>query len=91
MNEDMNGLASKGANRQPSIQEVVQMIKQGIEPEELVEQGIPEELVQAAVQVVMQEMGQAGGMQAQTTPAAQPEGLAGSRVEGIPDPSYTMR
>ena len=81
------GLASRGTPRQPTIDEVVQLLKQGVQPEELVQQGIPAELVAAAVQVVMSEMRQAGGMQAQTMPAPQPEGLAGTNVQAIPDPN----
>lgn len=84
------GLASRGTPRQPTIDEVVQLLKQGIQPEELVQQGIPAELVAAAVQILMKEMGQAGGMQPQTQSAPPPEGLAGARVQSVTDDKAMM-
>lgn len=84
MGEDVSqGLASQGAQPQPTMKEVVQLLKQGVQPEELIKAGVPPEMVQAAVQLVMQEMGQAGGMQPQVQPRAQPEGLAGARVKSV--------
>lgn len=91
MNEEISqGLASHSTRNQPSIDDVVQMLKQGIQPEELVQSGIPVELVRAAVQILMEEMGQAGGMQPQTQSAPPPEGLAGARVQSVTDPKVGM-
>ena len=91
MNEEISqGLASHSRRNQPSIDDVVQMLKQGMQPEELVQSGIPVELVQAAVQILMEEMGQAGGMQPQTQSAPPPEGLAGARVQSVTDPKVGM-
>jgi len=91
MNEEISqGLASHSTRNQPSIDDVVQMLKQGMQPEELVQSGIPVELVQAAVQILMEEMGQAGGMQPQTQSAPPPEGLAGARVQSVTDPKVGM-
>ena len=73
MNE--RGLAqSISAPSQVSIQQVVQMLMQGAEPEELVQMGIPEEMVTQAIQALMQQMQaqqpaqQEGGLAAMATP-----------------------
>jgi len=55
MNEEM-GLAQQGANRQPTVREVVELLKQGVKPEELAEYGIPDEIIQAAMQMLTQSM-----------------------------------
>ena len=55
MNEEM-GLAQQGANRQPTVREVVELLKQGVKPEELIKYGIPEEMIQAAMQMLTQEI-----------------------------------
>ena len=55
MNEQ--GLAqAMGAPSQVSVRQVVQMLMQGAEPEELVQMGIPEEMVTQAIQALMQQM-----------------------------------
>ena len=79
------GLASKGTQRMPSVDDVVQMLKQGMQPEEIAQSGVPVELVQAAIQVLMEEMEQAGGMQPQTKGITPPEGLAGTHVQSVTD------
>ena len=84
------GLAAKGSQDLPSVDDVVQMLKQGMQPEALVQSGIPVELIQAAVQILMKEMGQAGGMQPQTQSAPPPEGLAGARVQSVTDDKAMM-
>ena len=73
MNE--RGLAqSISAPSQVSIQQVVQMLMQGAAPEELVQMGIPEEMVTQAIQTLMQQMQaqqpaqQEGGLAAMATP-----------------------
>lgn len=73
MNEQ--GLAqSVSAPSQISVQQIVQMLMQGAEPEELVQMGIPEEMVTQAIQVLMQQMQaqqpaqQEGGLAAMATP-----------------------
>ena len=68
MNEQ--GLAqAMGAPSQIRVQQIVQMLMQGAEPEELVQMGIPEEMVTQAIQALMRQM------QAQQ-PAQQEGGLA---------------
>lgn len=73
MNEQ--GLAqAMGAPSQVSVRQVVQMLMQGAEPEELVQMGIPEEIVTQAIQALMQQMQaqqsaqQEGGLAAMATP-----------------------
>ena len=73
MNEQ--GLAqSVSAPSQISVQQIVQMLMQGAEPEELVQMGIPEEVVTQAIQALMQQMQaqqpaqQEGGLAAMATP-----------------------
>lgn len=53
--EELGGLAQK-SQRQPTPQEVVELLKQGVRPEELLKYGIPQELIQAAMQMLQQEM-----------------------------------
>ena len=52
----MMGLAQQSAQApQLNVQMVIQMLKQGMKPEELIQKGVPEELVKAAMQMLMQE------------------------------------
>ena len=57
MNEELDGLAQQ-SQRQPTPQEVVELLKQGVRPEELLKYGVPQELIQAAMQMLQQEMQQ---------------------------------
>ena len=73
MNE--RGLAqAMSAPSQVSVRQVVQMLMQGAEPEELVQMGIPEEMVTQAIRALMQQMQaqqpaqQEGGLAAMATP-----------------------
>jgi hypothetical protein len=59
MDEMMQGLAGQGqqqAPQQPGIKEVVMMLMQGASPEELIAQGIPQEVIEAAMQVINEQM-----------------------------------
>lgn len=49
------GLAQQSASM-PSVKDVVTMLMQGMSPEELVQGGIPQELVVAAIQMLQQQM-----------------------------------
>lgn len=49
------GLAQQSASM-PSVKDVVMMLMQGMSPEELVQGGIPQELVVAAIQMLQQQM-----------------------------------
>lgn len=60
----------------PTIEQIIQMLMQGVDPEELVAQGVPPELIMQAIQVIEQQMA------AQQTPAEQ-QGLASKSVMGM--------
>ena len=84
MNEQM-GLAGQGmgpqdgsGNRQ-MIEQVKAALMQGMSPEELVQNGVPQEVVQMAIQELQAEQGQQAQAQGPAvTPAGQ--GLAGQGV-----------
>jgi len=79
----MEGLAQQMAAQpapqeagMPTIEQLIQMLMQGVDPEKLVAQGIPPELIMQAIQVIEQQMA------AQQTPADQ-QGLASKSVMGM--------
>ena len=55
MNEELEGLASR-SQKQPTVAEVIELLKQGVKPEELIQYGITEELIRAAMNILVQEM-----------------------------------
>lgn len=74
------GLAQQSAQQQQAmgnpeqmIQEVVQMLMQGADPDELLKRGVPMEILQAAIEIVLAQEQQAQGNQA---PPATESGLA---------------
>jgi len=61
----------RGAGAQPamvSVEELVMLLKQGITPEELAQNGVPAELIDQAMMVLQQEV--QAGQQQQQQPAA---------------------
>ena len=70
MNEQ--GLAQMSQQHQLNVNQVVEMLKQGMSPEEVMAAGVPVEMLRAAIELLMQE----------TQPPVQ-EGLAGSVVQPI--------
>lgn len=52
--EEMGLAASMAQNTQPmrDIDQIIQMLMEGVTPQELVQQGVPVELVQAAMQEI---------------------------------------
>lgn len=78
MNEEQ-GLAQQGAQaqQQQMLDQIVQMLMQGMSPEELQAQGVPAQLIQMAMQIVEQQQGQLQ-LQGQV-----PEGLAGMTQQGL--------
>lgn len=46
------GMMGQG-NPEQMVQEVVQLLMQGANPEELVQQGVPVEIIQAAIEIIM--------------------------------------
>lgn len=55
MNEELEGLASM-KQKQPTVAEVIELLKQGVKPEELIQYVITEELIRAAMNILAQEM-----------------------------------
>ena len=80
MNEEQ-GLAQQSASKIPSLKDVVMMLMQGMRPEELVEKGIPEQLVMAAMQMLRQQM----------PPQDNEAGLANTVVQGVSDGTMPAR
>lgn len=74
MNEMMQGLAGRQA--MDSVKEVMQMLLDGARPEDLIANGVPEQLVAAAMEKLSQQM------QAQQQPQG-PVGLAGMATQGM--------
>lgn len=73
MNEEMAGLSQR-SQKQPTLEEVVELLKQGVEPEELLKYGIPPEMVQAAMKSLM------GSIQ---NPSSEGMGLANSVIQPL--------
>lgn len=48
----------QGGGQLPSVDEVVQLLMEGVAPEELEQQGIPPELIMQAIQIIEQQMSQ---------------------------------
>ena len=75
MNEELQGMAAMGVpQRQPqlsqmTVQQVIDAIMQGANPEDLLKMGVPQELIDQAMMILME----------QTQPPMQ-EGLAGMQV-----------
>lgn len=59
----------------PTVEEIIQMLMQGMDPQEMVNMGIPPELIMQAIQIIEQQM------VAQQVPAEQ-QGLAAQTVMG---------
>lgn len=80
------GLAARGVNRQPAmdgsgqgqqmVQQVAQMLASGISPEELMQKGVPQEVIQAAIAMLEQQAAQ------QTQVPPEQAGLAGRATQG---------
>ena len=64
----------------PSIEQIIELLMQGMDPEELVSQGIPPELIMQAIEVLEQQLaaqeGQAPQQAAPQGMPQQPQGLA---------------
>lgn len=71
--EMMDGLAGQQAKPMQDINQIIQMLLQGMTPEELVERGVPVELVQAAMDEISKEQTQVPPEQA---------GLAAMAMQG---------
>lgn len=63
----------------PTVEEVVALLMQGIPPEELLQMGVPEEMIMQAIALLEQEM----AAQQQAVPQEQQGGLAAQSL-GLP-------
>ena len=72
MHNELEGLAQMSQQHQLNVNQVVEMLKQGMSPEEVMAAGVSVEMLRAAIELLMQE----------TQPPVQ-EGLAGSVVQPI--------
>ena len=82
MNEEMNGLAAQGMQEQgmggqgemdQMIAQVARLIMQGATPEDLLKMGVPQEVIDMAMQLVDSQQGSVAG-------PTQNAGLAGSQL-----------
>lgn len=82
MNEEMNGLAAQGMQEQALPQQgemdqmvvqVAQLIMQGATAEELLQMGVPQNVIDMAMQLVQSQQGSVAG-------PTQNAGLAGSQL-----------
>lgn len=69
----------QGGRRMPTLEEVIQLLVQGADPQELLAMGISGELLMQALQVIEQQMAQQAQPQAAYTDAGQ--GLAQAMVQ----------
>ena len=77
MNEEMmgTGLAATGMNEQRDemLQQVVQLLMQGASPDELLQMGVPQALIDEAMAIISAQQGSVNG-------PVQNSGLAGSKL-----------
>ena len=59
--------------KMPSVEEVIALLMQGVDPQKLIEMGIPQELIMQAIQVLEQQLAQ---QEQPSAPAPQAQGLA---------------
>jgi hypothetical protein len=90
MGEEEMGLAQKAAaggvggvgQQMPTVEELAQLLMQGITPEELAEAGVPTQLIEQAIALAKQ-MAQAPQQQQQQQPMGSTQGLAGKAAMGM--------
>ena len=70
--------ATQQPQRMPTVDQIIALLMQGVTPEQLLQQGVPEELIVQAIQILQQQM--ASQEVAQRAPAEQ--GLASSMARG---------
>lgn len=83
-----NGLAGQGAmapmdQERQMIDEIKTMLMQGVDPQELISQGIPEQLIALAIQELEQEIAQEQPATQPVTPAGQQMAPAGLASQGM--------
>ena len=66
-----------GQEQMAMIEQIIEMLMQGVDPEELIKQGIPPELIMAAIDMLEQQLAAQGQQQAAQQA---PQGLAQSMM-----------
>lgn len=87
----MEGLASSMAGNSVSAQpqnsqedmlrQIIELLLQGTSPEELLQKGVPEELLIQAIEIIEQQMASEQGGQAMQPQSGQSQGLAESMAD----------
>ena len=79
------GLAAQAGQEQDAammaISQIVELLMQGVTPEELLQQGVPQELVMKAIEIVKAQQGQQQA-DAQAMAPQQDPGLAQRMIQG---------
>lgn len=72
--------APQQQNGLPTVEEIIELLMQGVDPQELVKQGVPPELIMQAIEIIEQQMAAEEGQQMQAQQAPAPQGLAQSII-----------
>ena len=75
--------------KMPSVEEVITLLMQGVDPQKLIEMGVPQELIMQAIQVLEQQLAQQEQSGAPVEPAPQAQGLA-PQAQGLAAQSTGM-
>lgn len=59
----MGGMDQAGGNMQAMVNDVVQMLMQGMDPEVLLQQGVPMEVIQQAIEIILAQENQQANVQ----------------------------
>ena len=82
--QSMAGAPAQAPQQQsglPTVEEVIELLMQGVDPEKLVQQGVPPELIMQAIEIIEQQMAAEEGQQMQQpAQAPAPQGLAQSMM-----------
>ena len=60
----------------PSVGEVISLLMQGVDPQKLIEMGVPQELIMQAIQILEQQLAQQEQSNTPTESAPEAQGLA---------------
>ena len=69
-----------GQDQMAMIEQIIEMLMQGVDPEELIQQGIPPELIMAAIDMLEQQLAAQGQGQPSQPMQQAPQGLAQSMM-----------
>jgi hypothetical protein len=78
--EDEQGLASTATADNELIAEVVRLLMEGVDPEALLEQGVPPEILQQAMEIVLSQDPAGGAVPQAPTPPVTNGGLAATTM-----------